>query len=1181
MITWLCILSGAMSSHTEIKNFIQHIQGLKPPYECPVNDCGKVYKTFSGIQYHLYHYDHDNPESLTPNRKPKKNHWRKNTGKNVSPVPEVKKVGRDPLTYAESQRLVEVDLDGNVHRINIHEPLQIISQHEIDNCSNTEKEEQLEKSSSENCKQAKKDGVATAPPAPPVLKLPEASFKVLDEYEKLGNKADRPNSYFRFIEKSVEELDEEVEYDMDEEDYAWLELINEERRGDNNLQVSQSTFEMIMDRFEKEAFFQSKSSGKDSGPPIDEDAVCAICMDGECQNSNVILFCDMCNLAVHQECYGVPYIPEGQWLCRRCLQSPSRAVDCCLCPNKGGAFKQTDDGRWSHVVCALWIPEVRFSNTVFLEPIDSIEQIPAARWKLTCYICKQRGNGACIQCHKTNCYTAFHVTCSQQAGLYMKIEPVRETTISGTTVSVRKTAFCDLHTPPDMDYHPMIDNGVSSDEENLKTMTPEETKAKSRLKMRRARKILAEKRNAVPVVSIPTISPQKLNKIATRVQLGRKVKFLAQLQSYWNLKRQSRNGVPLLRRLQSSHMSRNKEYTKDDQESKQLREQLQYWQRLRQDLERARLLVELIRKREKLKREQLRLHQMALEMQLTPFVFLLRHILDSLEEKDVTSLFLEPVDIEEVPDYTEVIKHPMDLQTMRKKAEGHHYTSINQFQDDFNLMIDNCLLYNHKSTPYYQEACKMKEQGTAVINSARKITDLVGYDPETGFHKSEVSSEAMNSLDDSFLSEEQRKNIPLATQLEMLLDRLEVANNKRTGKRSGLTSQLKKEIQKVRQQLISHEKEAAKDSEAVTASENESGKVETTDHESVKEEMPEQESEQKVERGKLRRESSLSSVVESDNASKVPPKPVRNMNVTDTETDGNLSDLPDTSSKKSEPQKSPKRGNRKGRKRSIKGFSREKTSDKTTNLDGPGGKVRKRYPGPDVTSEDDSEPVTKRSAQDLSMPQLTRAESVEPPLHKTKESFQQYRQLNANFESEQDSTSDSCSTDDSMSESELGDSSDSDGSAMEKTDVTSSGATEDPLEPLDLVWAKCRGYPWYPALIINPKMPKTGYFHNGVPIPVPPDEVLALQKKYEGLVYLVLFFDTKRTWQWLVRSKLEPLGADHALDKSKLHENKKPNVRKAVRKAYEKAISHRCRVMGKDNPLPLTSDSECPPPDTP
>lgn len=62
--------------------------------------------------------------------------------------------------------------------------------------------------------------------------------------------------FHRFIERSAEEMDGEVEYDMDEEDAAWLGIINEKRKSGGIPEVSIDTFELLMDRLEKESYFQ-------------------------------------------------------------------------------------------------------------------------------------------------------------------------------------------------------------------------------------------------------------------------------------------------------------------------------------------------------------------------------------------------------------------------------------------------------------------------------------------------------------------------------------------------------------------------------------------------------------------------------------------------------------------------------------------------------------------------------------------------------------------------------------------------------------------------------------------------------------------------------------------------------------------------------------------------------------
>lgn len=435
------------------REIAQSIKGQKPPYVCPC--CSKEYRSHTGIMYHIGQFG---PPSKVPRcltdmsasaaSSPKSS----SVGAPASPatglIKKTAKVPRRDLTWAEAQQIVELDFDTCYQRLEIDTEVEVEKQSAEDDvgrkkgpgAKTPQKRGQGVTPRGKSAKnKGKRKSKLKTPGKGDMVPLPVAEIKVLEGVDA-PDAPNRSHSYYRFVEMSAEDLDELVEYDIDEEDSQWLQLVNEDRKQQGLTAVPQEAFEILMDRLEKECFFESRTTGNANDVSmynIDENAVCVICNDGECHNTNAILFCDMCNLAIHQECYGVPYIPEGQWLCRRCLQSPSRSVDCILCPNKGGAFKQTVDSRWAHVICAVWIPEVQFANPVFLEPIDGIKEIPIARWKLTCQVCRRR-MGACIQCAKQNCYIAFHVTCAQQGGLQMKIEIQKNG-------EVKKLAYCRLH----------------------------------------------------------------------------------------------------------------------------------------------------------------------------------------------------------------------------------------------------------------------------------------------------------------------------------------------------------------------------------------------------------------------------------------------------------------------------------------------------------------------------------------------------------------------------------------------------------------------------------------------------------------------------------------------------------------------------------------------------------------
>ena len=143
----------------------------------------------------------------------------------------------------------------------------------------------------------------------------------------------------------------------------------------------------------------------------------------------------------------------------------------------------------------------------------------------------------------------------------------------------------------------------------------------------------------------------------------------------------------------------------------QLKEQLAYFRVMRQGLEKARLLMELIRKREKQKREMLRIDELITQYELnaTNGVFL-RRLLAILVELDKNEIFARPVDAAEVPSYYDEIKQPMDFSHMCAKLDRMAYARFDEFDADFQLIIKNCLTFNPKNTFHYKAALKLREQ---------------------------------------------------------------------------------------------------------------------------------------------------------------------------------------------------------------------------------------------------------------------------------------------------------------------------------------------------------------------------------------------------------------------------------------------------------------------------------------
>lgn len=84
-----------------------------------------------------------------------------------------------------------------------------------------------------------------------------------------------------------------------------------------------------------------------------------------------------------------------------------------------------------------------------------------------------------------------------------------------------------------------------------------------------------------------------------------------------------------------------------------------------------------------------------LQRYLTDFTIAGRHPMALFMEKPSKKLY---------PDYYEVIRQPIDLNTIKANIDNDRYTSIQQAVGDYRLMFSNCRQYNEENSMIYEDA---------------------------------------------------------------------------------------------------------------------------------------------------------------------------------------------------------------------------------------------------------------------------------------------------------------------------------------------------------------------------------------------------------------------------------------------------------------------------------------------
>ncbi|XP_036836232.1 bromodomain-containing protein 3 isoform X2 [Oncorhynchus mykiss] len=164
--------------------------------------------------------------------------------------------------------------------------------------------------------------------------------------------------------------------------------------------------------------------------------------------------------------------------------------------------------------------------------------------------------------------------------------------------------------------------------------------------------------------------------------------------------------------------------------------------------------------------------------------------------------FYKPVDAEalELHDYHEIIKHPMDLSTVKKKIDSQDYQDAQSFATDVRLMFSNCYKYNPPDHEVVAMARKL--QDVFEMRFAKMPDEPVdATQPSTTpvVSKSTESSESSGNTSSSESSDSEEERATRLAELQEQQITVEHPNGNRAGKKNGCAKRF--QLKAVHEQL--------------------------------------------------------------------------------------------------------------------------------------------------------------------------------------------------------------------------------------------------------------------------------------------------------------------------------------------------------------------------------------------